>query len=326
MKRNSTTWLIGICGMKEQGKSTLAMQLGERYKGMDVIQLHFATPLKEAVSGAFDIAPETSKQQMIDALGITVRQAFQRMGDGMRQAFGEDVFVKLLHSHCTVEQEYENGEPLVIIIDDVRFENEAAWILRQGGHIVHIERSTSLKDNHASEVFAWQFRSHAMTRVTSANNEGRIHFVNNNGTVDDLRSYVSKLVDYIEPRHTAWTPPETVSHETNTLKDIDDELTEEPMHSKPGPYELDIINRNVAPLHDLVKSMTWWPDLGFESMLTTRECGLLHNHLRHNLRMPSIRDIELGFVPLYQQKTPQERVLAALEECIKRQNASAIAG
>jgi len=309
--------------MKEQGKSTLALKLAERYSGENVLVKHFATPIKNAVECAFDIAPETPKQQMIEALDITVRQAYQKLGSAMKAAFGDDVFVRIMHDDCNLEQEFHNGSPLILIIDDVRFENEARWILDQGGHIVHIQRTTECKDMHESERFAWQFRHTGM--AVSARE--RIHYVNNTGTTDDLVKAAGAIVDALEKRPLDWVAPAPALQrpEESALKEVDEELIESPMH-KPGPYELDIINRHVEPLYLLVKDMTWWPDLGIESMLTTRECGLLHNHMRHNLRMPNIRDIELGFIPAFQQKTPQERVLAAFEECIKRQNANAIAG
>lgn len=313
--------------MKEQGKSTLAQKIAERCSGENVLLKHFSTPLKNAVECCFDIAPETPKQRMIEALGITVRQAYQKFGSAMRAAFGDDVFVRLMHTDCNVDQEFFENDTMVIIIDDVRFENEAQWILDQGGHIVHIQRTAECKDMHESERFAWQFRHTGMAVSARA----RILYVDNTGTVEDLDKAAGTIVDALEKRPLDWNPPviETSSptrySDEIKLKEVDEELIESPMH-KPGPYELDIINRHVEPLYLLVKSMTWWPDLGIESMLTTRECGLLHNHMRHNLRMPNIRDIELGFIPAFQQKTPQERVLAAFEECIKRQNANAVAG
>lgn len=88
-------------------------------------------------------------------------------------------------------------------------------------------------------------------------------------------------------------------------------------------YSLAIINRDCKPLLELAEShSTWWPEFGFESLLSTRACALLLSHMRSNLRMPALRDIEQGFCAAYKQETPRERVIAALKECCAKELAS----
>ena len=46
---------------------------------------------------------------------------------------------------------YQLKEPKIIVITDVRFQNEADYIFGKGGFVVEIKRKTDLKDGHISE-------------------------------------------------------------------------------------------------------------------------------------------------------------------------------
>lgn len=104
-----------------------------------------------------------------------------------RQCLGEDVWIKAWHAEAERRWEVRNEpERLIVIADDVRFDNEAKFILDHGGIIIQVERGIQVKefggDKHASEQ---GIRLDLVTR--HLNNEGSLH---------DLRLEVEELVDY----------------------------------------------------------------------------------------------------------------------------------
>ena len=89
-------------------------------------------------------------------------------------------------------------------------------------------------------------------------------------------------------------------------------------------YGLSVIQRDSTPLLQLAQSHdTWWPEDGFDTFLSVRTSNLFENHWKYNLRMPmTLAAVERGECSAYQQKTPRERVIAALTDCVKRETAS----
>ena len=159
--------LIGLCGYKQAGKTTVANTLIEKFQFKSA---SFADPLRQL---AYDINPVVGYgvQQslvlggkpnlvpvyyadLIDGIGYEkskgveeVRRFLQRLGtEGLRKNFGNDVWVNLFAQHA---------EPLLqagvhIVVPDVRFPNEAAYI-QQRGFLWRINRPGYAGDGHASE-------------------------------------------------------------------------------------------------------------------------------------------------------------------------------
>lgn len=136
--------IIGLAGRAGSGKSTCAEFLESRGFKKDA----YANKMKQAVSVMFGIPMETLlgnitvKSQVDPFWGLTYRQILQRFGtEACRKTFGPNVWEKALWR----EYDYPNRRPSQgLVIEDVRFPNEAEAILHRGGRVIEIIRPSSV--------------------------------------------------------------------------------------------------------------------------------------------------------------------------------------
>jgi hypothetical protein len=148
--------LIGIHGHAGVGKDTLALYFHEEYTNVYIE--HFADPLKAACSKAFGIqleqfsTPEV-KEKIHPYWNVSPRQIAQFMGT---EIFRDQIYrlvsaepdksfwIKRLegtiNGDLVLEDEGEYGEGHTVIIPDVRFQDEADWIVNNGGVIICLTR------------------------------------------------------------------------------------------------------------------------------------------------------------------------------------------
>ncbi len=134
--------LIGLTGHARTGKTTAANHLASEH-GFETYA--FATPLKEGVAAIFGLNVEDldgdAKEELIPWLGRSPRQLMQLLGT----EFGRD----MISANLWVDLAEQNLDALAelvphatgFVISDVRFENEADYIRKRGGLVVHITRS-----------------------------------------------------------------------------------------------------------------------------------------------------------------------------------------
>jgi hypothetical protein len=148
--------IIGITGKKGCGKSTAAETINSYGPGkLEFCRLSFAAPLKdmlETLLNAFNITDMygLDKEAPVPGIGCTLRHLYQSLGTewGLK-LIRPDLWVNAMAT--TIETYYP--ETARIVIDDVRFENEADYIRGKGGVIVHIERPGLVSnDPHVSET------------------------------------------------------------------------------------------------------------------------------------------------------------------------------
>lgn len=144
--------LIGICGHAGSGKDTVADYI--RHAHDDTWKLAFAKPLKEAAAKLFgiplDAFTETDWKEVSDAYwNLTPRQVAQFFGTEMVRetagkllpGIGSDFWIhRLIMTLRGEDESCEYTEDDVVIIPDVRFQNEYDWIIDQGGIIIHLTR------------------------------------------------------------------------------------------------------------------------------------------------------------------------------------------
>jgi len=170
--------LIGITGRAGAGKNTVAAMV----PGAVTIQL--ADPLYAMVAAMTGL-PESllrdrqAKERPLPGLGKSPRQLLQTLGtEWGREQLGRDVWVSLCQRR--VEQLAEAGWDAVVVAD-IRFDNEAAWVRRAGGEVWEVVRP---HDGTGQGV-----RYHSSEAGVAADLVDRR--IVNDGSLDELRAAVA---------------------------------------------------------------------------------------------------------------------------------------
>ena len=179
--------VIGICGKKFSGKSTVARLLSEA-TGYKVRS--FADKLKDVccvLSGCtrldledYDfkenkLVPEYLEAYCGDADKPTFRAFLQHFGSEVMRGINDSIWID-----CTLGNECGN-----VIVSDVRFTNEAKAIKDRGGIVIKVVRdSVEAKDKHQSE-----------THIDDIQEDYTLF---NNTTLEELAEYVEILVIFLK--------------------------------------------------------------------------------------------------------------------------------
>lgn len=133
--------IIGLTGRARSGKSTAAEYLLR--VGVGKYCYSFADPIKAMIKAGFGISLDhpwwamRKEDPIADFGGFSPRALMQTLGtEWGRTLVHPDIWVSLANREL---QKRGDG----MIIADVRFNNEAAWVRRRGGIIVHLERGAA---------------------------------------------------------------------------------------------------------------------------------------------------------------------------------------
>ena len=150
--------IIAINGKIGSGKDTLMGMLTEilAKEGHHRVRVEsFALPIRILITnltGHTDFSQE-GKQVFLSGLGMTVGEAMQRIGQGMRDKLCDMAWVEGLCSRS------ETASEKIILIQDLRYRNEAealksmgAILIRLNGDPIGINAATTRDKNHQSEV------------------------------------------------------------------------------------------------------------------------------------------------------------------------------
>lgn len=171
------TRLIALTGYAGSGKSTVARHLVEAH-GFTLVK--FASPLKQMLKclglGDREIEGDLKEKPHSVLCGKTPRHAMQTLGT----EWGRDLIGSHLWVNVAVESVlacFDQGGS--VVIDDLRFENEADAVRILGGEIISVVRpgigSVSRHPSEHQEVWP-------------------THAFHNNGTVEELRAMVTSYV------------------------------------------------------------------------------------------------------------------------------------
>jgi hypothetical protein len=143
---------FGIAGHARSGKDTVAEYL---CKELDLVRVAFADPVKCAAAEAFGVAPakffDPEAKELYDPYwGISPREMAQRVGtECFRREFGTDFWIRRADKDFRLHNYY-------CVVPDVRFQEEAEFIVEKGGFIIHLTRPGADGKvgvpNHASEA------------------------------------------------------------------------------------------------------------------------------------------------------------------------------
>lgn len=130
-------YLVGISGKAGAGKSEAAgfMENVHRYDWCS-----FAASLKSSVNILFFSEEPQGKTQPVNNFEVvTLRELYQFFGTELcRNLFGPHFFVWKESNHLKNAPLHTNYR---VVYDDVRFQEEADWILECGGTLIHLTRS-----------------------------------------------------------------------------------------------------------------------------------------------------------------------------------------
>ena len=141
--------IIGLVGAAGVGKDTVRQMLEENF---DFAGIAFADPMRAMLATLLTAVREhpgalTDREQKelpVDALGVSPRQLMQTLGDWGRAQHPSWWVNVLAHTARHLGDR--------VVISDVRFVNEAAWVREQGGTLWRIERAAPAVRGHSSEA------------------------------------------------------------------------------------------------------------------------------------------------------------------------------
>lgn len=190
-RRLPDPYLIGLSGLAGAGKDTAADRLCDQH-GFE--RYAFAEPLRTMVHALlveigidYDcLFDRTRKERPLPHLDASPRQLLQILGMACREQRDSQFWVRATAMALGLH-DLPNSAPVHdrIVLTDVRFPEEAAWIKSFGGVIVRIERDGA-----------------GLTGSTGAHISEHQHIksswrITNNGTVAELHEHIDRMAAYL---------------------------------------------------------------------------------------------------------------------------------
>jgi len=140
-----TANLIAFTGLATSGKTTAAKPLTA--KGFRLIS--FATPVKRMVEVLTLCRDKSERPEVL--CGKTIREVYQSLGtDWGRRMVGDDIWVNI--GRNAIQSELACEDTRGVVLDDLRFNNEALCVKQLGGIVVEVRRHGLVRMEHASEA------------------------------------------------------------------------------------------------------------------------------------------------------------------------------
>lgn len=170
--------VIGLTGPRQVGKDTIrrfiiASQGGYPYSMADPIRAMLLAGFGIDMSEPYWVA---NKEKVIPALGKSPRDMMRTLGtEWGRDLVNQDIWLTLARQRLLA-----SGPGMVLA--DIRFPNEAAWVRDMGGRIVHIN----------SKIFGEKDVAHLSDEPIAP--EAGDGYIVNNGTLEELQIAVKDLL------------------------------------------------------------------------------------------------------------------------------------
>jgi dephospho-CoA kinase len=208
--------LVVAIGSINSGKDFIMNRLQSRliYRHrytMSTTRTRFADSLNEAVAPILGISVKELQDRSLkeqprfifdnpkktEAHIWSSRDVQKRVGQLLRENLGEDVFINAL------DRKYSNPSS-ILLISDLRYQNELEWVRKQGGKVVYIHNEAAAQTQKAresipddkhyppeSELLQWDFYNRAETPDYWLDNND----FDNHSHFDD---FVEFVLDYLE--------------------------------------------------------------------------------------------------------------------------------
>ena len=139
--------LIGITGKAGSGKDTVADYICDNYGW---VKYSLASPIKRGICAIFgwddSMFQNRELKESVTEHGKSPRQMAQTLGtEWGRELINERIWLMLAEKFIRESRK-------AVVIPDVRFENEAHMIRREGGIIIHLDRDVESVAAHSSEA------------------------------------------------------------------------------------------------------------------------------------------------------------------------------
>lgn len=184
--------MIALAGPKGSGKDTVADIIGRQYvhRWYTVDRVAFADPIKKMVQHIFELNVNSNDQyDLFKRTNITYtlpghlptavsgRHVVREIGMLMRD-YDVNQFTKYVEGVVNSGVESDNR---IVVVTDLRFENEYESLKSMGAKIVKIKRPDSYYDGHVTER---EFEDSMVDYV-----------INNDGSLINLQNQVIDMVD-----------------------------------------------------------------------------------------------------------------------------------
>ena len=173
--------LIGLTGKARSGKDTVGNYLAKK----EFTTYAMASPIKEACRVIFDWNDRHlhgDLKEVIDEMyEVTPREAMQKLGT----EFGRDMInTRLWELRATKEIQTTPN----LVVTDIRFDNEAELIIKNGGFVMNIEREMR---NEIKGIGGHQSETGVSQKLIT-------HNVNNNGSLKELYQRIDEILNQEE--------------------------------------------------------------------------------------------------------------------------------
>jgi hypothetical protein len=178
-----STHLIGLTGAAGTGKDTAGQLLADiaLNSGLAATCSGFADPIRAmlgAIIPAEYMSERSLKEAPVPVIGYSYRELAQTLGTDYGRAQMPGLWVRLKERALFDASRAPMTKPVLHIVTDVRFEDEAAWVRRHGGHIICLHRAAAVSVREHESEWIWPH-----IRV-----DAEIH---NNGTLAELRQQLA---------------------------------------------------------------------------------------------------------------------------------------
>lgn len=204
--------LIAISGKASSGKNTLAKLLFqeiEKYSYAHCYNLAFSDPIKnivrimfpdlqeEFLTGPSEYRSKTIPGAFKNGQPLTVRQLLTDLGTGVGRGYKDniwlDTFDNSLKKSLRLIEELSKLATSVIFVEDVRFRNEFDHVKNLNFFTIRLLRefnsTTSISKNQSLHI--------SETQQDSISDEEFDYVLHNNGTLEDFKKEVAKIVQVL---------------------------------------------------------------------------------------------------------------------------------
>ncbi|MCV2365555.1 hypothetical protein LNV23_19065 [Paucibacter sp. DJ1R-11] len=154
--------LIALTGAAGCGKDTAGQLLASiaLASNLDATVTGFADPIRQMLAAIIPMEYMTDralKEAPVPHIGYSYRALAQTLGTDYGRVLMPGLWVRLKEAQLygAAAAQAPLTKPVVHIVTDVRFEDEAAWVRRHGGTLLRIHREAAVSVREHESEWAW---------------------------------------------------------------------------------------------------------------------------------------------------------------------------